>query len=64
MNKIKQLFRALTPWLFTKKRKYELAKQLTDGIILSYRSNGITLDLKKREKIYTSVLNALKLKKK
>lgn len=64
MKKIKQLFRALTPWLMTKKRKYELAKELTDGIILSYKSNGINLSIQKREKIYTSVLNALKLKKK
>jgi hypothetical protein len=64
MKKIKKIFRALTPWLMTKKRKYELAKELTEGIILSYKSNGITLNLQKREKIYSSVLNALKLKKK
>jgi hypothetical protein len=64
MKKIKKIFRALTPWLLTKKRKYELAKELTEGIILSYKSNGITLNLQKREKIYSSVLNALKLKKK
>ena len=64
MKKIKNLFKALTPWLMTKKRKYELAKQLTEGIILSYKSNGLTLNLKQREKIYSSVLNALKLKKK
>lgn len=64
MKKIKKLFKALTPWLMTKKRKYELAKELTDGIILSYKSNGINLSVQKREKIYLSVLNALKLKKK
>ena len=64
MKKIKKLFQALTPWLMTKKRKYELAKELTDGIILSYKSNGINLSVQKREKIYSSVLNALKLKKK
>lgn len=64
MKKIKKLFKALTPWLITKKRKYELAKELTDGIILSYKSNGINLSVQKREKIYLSVLNALKLKKK
>ena len=64
MKKIKKLFNAMTPWLFTKKRKYELAQELTNGIVLSYKSNGITLNIKQREKIYQSVLNALKLKKK
>lgn len=64
MKKIKKLFNAMTPWLMTKKRKYELAQELTNGIVLSYKSNGITLNIKQREKIYSSVLNALKLKKK
>lgn len=64
MKNIKNIFRSMTPWLMTKKRKYELAQQLTNGIILSYKSNGITLNIKQREKIYSSVLNALMLKKK
>lgn len=64
MKKIKNVWRYLTRFILTKKRKYELAEQFFNMIVLSYKSNGITLNMKQRNNIYNSCLNALKLKKK
>ena len=64
MKKIKNIWRYLTRFILTKKRKYELAEQFFNMIVLSYKSNGITLNMKQRNNIYNNCLNALKLKKK